>query len=234
MAEDLPLATLTKSLQHLDVGEVPSADRSATPPPASAGSPPTKMMRSGSSRRLSTDPPFRSGWAPPRDQTSSSFGSAASDVAGPSWASAPLPAFPSASQVSSPSAANPSQRQRARATPSQSGSGRAARGVPRGEQLRLVEDLAQRAIKELDPTKYRHLPDSGYMSARFNRSLFPQVTFREDRPPREGIVPSNPGSTGRHGRGAYDGGFRTGTRERGRADPTERGGEESTVCSDRR
>ncbi|KAK5976499.1 hypothetical protein GCK32_011799, partial [Trichostrongylus colubriformis] len=49
-----------------------------------------------------------------------------------------------------------------------------------------------------------------------------------------GTVPSNPSSIGRHGREAHDGGFRTGTRERGRADPTERGSEESTVCLDRR
>ncbi|KAK5976235.1 hypothetical protein GCK32_013580 [Trichostrongylus colubriformis] len=38
-----------------------------------------------------------------------------------------------------------------------------------------VQDLAQRAIKELDPTRYHHHPDSGYMSSRFNR-LVPQVT----------------------------------------------------------
>ncbi|KAK6009941.1 hypothetical protein OSTOST_25100, partial [Ostertagia ostertagi] len=35
----------------------------------------------------------------------------------------------------------------------------------------------------LDTEVYRHLPDSGYLSARFNKSLFPQVVFKEGKIP---------------------------------------------------
>ncbi|VDO20674.1 unnamed protein product [Haemonchus placei] len=36
---------------------------------------------------------------------------------------------------------------------------------------------------DLDVNLYRHLPDSGYLSKRFNKSLFPQVVFRENKLP---------------------------------------------------
>ncbi|KAK6035563.1 hypothetical protein COOONC_26932, partial [Cooperia oncophora] len=40
-------------------------------------------------------------------------------------------------------------------------------------------------VNKLSTELYRHLPDSGYLSVRFNKSLFPQVTLRDDRPPAE-------------------------------------------------
>ncbi|XGW12891.1 hypothetical protein V3C99_013496 [Haemonchus contortus] len=49
--------------------------------------------------------------------------------------------------------------------------------------VHMLREAVPRVISTLDTSVYRHLPDSGYLSTRFNKSLFPQVTLRPERPP---------------------------------------------------
>ncbi|KAK6020038.1 hypothetical protein OSTOST_14314, partial [Ostertagia ostertagi] len=49
--------------------------------------------------------------------------------------------------------------------------------------IRMVRDNPPQVHNNLNTEGYRHLPDCGYMSLRFNKSLFPRVVFNEKKPP---------------------------------------------------
>ncbi|KAK5980254.1 hypothetical protein GCK32_000946 [Trichostrongylus colubriformis] len=191
------VASMTASLQQLAVTPTASPSPPATKAPKATACPPAKAKRSASGRRQPPPQQDRS------DRKRRTRQPKASDA--PTSSSRPLSSSRGNASSSRSGRGRVSKRllrQVPREQPPQVNTPQLPRSTPDGfthysidshpwaryvnpRPVRMLRDRTPRVISELDRDSYRQLPDSGYMSLGFNRSLFPQVTLREDRPPAE-------------------------------------------------
>ncbi|KAK5964984.1 hypothetical protein GCK32_019208, partial [Trichostrongylus colubriformis] len=191
------VASMTASLQQLAVTPTASPSPPATKAPKTTAGPPAKARRSASGRRQPPPQQDRS------DRKRRTRQPKASDA--PTSSSRPLSSSRGNASSSRSGRGRVSMRllrQVPREQPPQVNTPQLPRSTPDGfthysidshpwaryvnpRPVRMLRDRTPRVISELDRDSYRQLPDSGYMSLGFNRSLFPQTTLREDRPPAE-------------------------------------------------
>ncbi|KAK5979908.1 hypothetical protein GCK32_000009 [Trichostrongylus colubriformis] len=187
---------MTASLQQLAVTPIASPSPAAKASKATAG-PPAKARRSASGRR---QPPSHKDRA---DRKRRSRQTKASNAPAPS--SRPTASSRGQTTSSRSGRGRVSKRLLRDAPyeqPPQINTAQLPRSTPEGfthylidyhpwaryvnpRPISMLRERTPRVISELDTDSYRQLPDSGYMSLSFNRSLFPQVTLRENHPSAE-------------------------------------------------